>query len=298
LTRRAWLGPLAAAVLWAAPAAAQDDIKADPDADSAAARGKYVLHAAGCVTCHTPKAETAVPLSGGRALKTDFGTFNTPNITPHVQTGIGGWSEADFLRALRRGLAPDGTPYYPAFPYTSYAGMTEQDARDLFAYLKTVPPMVSQQPAHSLDFPFNLRLALWPWRWLFFRPEAFTPDPERSAAWNRGAYLVNHLGHCGECHTPRNLLGARRDGRAFAGNPEGPEDRKVPNITPHENDGIGDWDRSDIAFFLKTGFFPDGDVAGGGMSAVIQDSTSQLTDADLDAIATYLLALPPRPDAE
>lgn len=292
---------LAAALLlpWAGAAAQDlkdDEIQADPDAEDAAARGKYVLHAAGCVTCHTADAETAVPLTGGRALKTDFGTFNTPNITPHTGTGIGDWSEADFLRALRRGVAPNGSPYYPTFPYTHYAGMTDADARDLLAYLKTLPSVANDLPAHNLDFPYNVRVTLWPWRWLFFDGTAFTPDPDKPETWNRGAYLVRHLGHCGACHTPRNALGARRQGAALTGNPDGPEGRKVPNITPHETDGIGDWDKTDITFFLKTGFLPDGDVAGGGMSAVIRDSTSHLTDADLDAVATYLLSLPPRPD--
>lgn len=297
---RAALALAVAAVAWAGGVCAQDlagdDIEARPDADSALARGKYVMFAAGCITCHTAEAEDAVPLSGGRALATPFGTFHTPNITPHRELGIGRWSEGDFLRALRRGVSPDGAAYYPAFPYTSYTGMTARDARDLFAYLRSLQPVARAVPAHALKFPYSIRLALWPWRWLFFSDQAFTPDPDRSDAWNRGAYLVRHLGHCGECHTPRNAFGARIAERHLAGNPEGPEGKAVPNITPHERDGIGSWDTADIVFFLETGFFPDGDVAGGGMGAVIADSTGHLSDADREAIAAYLQSLPARPD--
>ncbi|RDD61998.1 hypothetical protein DRB17_10535 [Ferruginivarius sediminum] len=295
------LAPLLAAVAWTAAAPAQEltdgGVEAAPEADSAIARGKYILYAAGCVTCHSSEDEGAMPLAGGRALETPFGTFHTPNITPHQTMGIGQWSETDFLRALRRGLSRNGSPYYPAFPYTSYAGMTVQDARDLFSYLRSLQPVANAVPDHDLAFPYNFRLALWPWRWLYFDSAPFQPDPDRSAEWNRGAYLVNHLGHCGECHTPRNALGAKDEARHLAGNPEGPEGKAVPNITPHEANGVGDWDTADLTFFLKTGFLPDGDVAGGGMNSVIEDSTGHLTDADLNAIATYLQSLKPMADA-
>src|SRR5690606_5298101 len=160
---------------------------------------------------------------------------------------------------------------YPAFPYTSYAGMTEQDARDLFAYLSGLEPVRTEVPEHELDFPYALRPALWPWRWLYFEAAAFRPDPARDEAWNRGAYLVRHLGHCGECHTPRDFLGARIEERRLAGNPEGPNGKRVPNITPHPEDGIGGWSETDLTFFLETGFLPDGDVAGGSMAPVIRD---------------------------
>lgn len=300
LSGRQLASVLAIVLLGTAGAPAQDlpdnDVEAAPDADGAIARGKYILRAAGCVTCHTADKEEALPLAGGRRLVTPFGTFNTPNITPHQTLGVGQWSEMDFLRALTHGVSPAGRPYYPAFPYTSYAGMTPQDARDLFSYIRSLSPVANAVPQHELAFPYNIRMALWPWRWLYFEPVTFEPDPDKSKAWNRGAYLVNHLGHCGECHTPRNAFGAKNESRHLAGNPEGPEGKAVPNITPHADDGIGGWDTADITFFLKTGFLPDGDVAGGGMNSVIEDSTSHLTDRDLEAIATYLKAVEPVAD--
>ncbi|MEX0759359.1 MAG: cytochrome c [Tistlia sp.] len=281
-------------LLW--PLATDVAAQEPPAEEEAVARGRYLLHAAGCVTCHTAEAEDAVPLAGGRALQTPFGTFRTPNLTPDPETGLGGWSAAQFRAALREGLAPDGSPYYPAFPYPSYAGMTEADADDLFAYLQSLTPVRNAVPDHDLDFPFSLRPGLWAWRWLHFDAAPFAPDPEQGEAWNRGAYLVEHLGHCGECHTPRNFAGATEEARRLAGNPQGPEGKRVPNITPHQEDGIGAWDATDMTFFLETGFLPDGDVAGGAMAPVIKDSTSRLTAEDRAAIAAYLLALPPLPD--
>lgn len=286
----AWAAVLGAGLLGlaAVPAAGQEDGGPGP-----VERGAYLLRAAGCVTCHTAEAEDAVPLAGGRALETRFGTFRTPNITPDPETGIGAWSRAQFVRALRHGVSPAGGPYYPAFPYGSYAGMREDDAAAIFAYLQSLEPVTHEVGPHELEFPYGIRTAVWPWRWLYFEAAPFRRDPARSASWNRGAYLVRHLGHCGECHTPRNRLGARIESRHLSGNPEGPEGRRVPNITPHPEDGIGDWDRVDITFFLETGFDPGGDVAGGGMGAVISDATSGLTDADRGAIADYLLGLEP-----
>ncbi len=260
------------------------------------ARGRYLLHAGGCVTCHTAEAEDAVPLAGGRALETPFGTFHTPNLTPDPGTGLGTWSAADFRRALQHGEAPDGSPYYPAFPYLSYAGISDRDADALFAYLQSLEPVERPTRDHALDFPYGLRWGLWPWRWLYFEAGPFVPDPQRSDSWNRGAYLVENLGHCGECHTPRNLAGAPLEERRLAGTAEGPDGKAVPNITPHAEDGIGGWDETDVSFFLESGFLPDGDVAGGAMTAVIEDSTGQLTAEDRAAIAEYLLSLPPLPD--
>jgi mono/diheme cytochrome c family protein len=259
------------------------------------ARGKYLLRAAGCVACHTDEKGGGPPLAGGRALETPFGTFYTPNITPDPDTGLGGWAEEDFLRALGEGRDPQGRPYYPAFPYTSYRGMTEQDMKDLWAYLRSVPPADRANKPHELGFPYSLRFLADVWQWLYFEPAAFRPSPDRSDAWNRGAYLVRHLGHCGECHSPRGGLGALDGGRELAGNPEGPEGKKVPNITPHAKNGIGDWSKTDIAFFLKTGILPDGDVAGGAMEDVIRESTSRLSDEDRAAIAAYVQSLPAVP---
>lgn len=274
----------------AAPGAAAQDAAA-----SRVERGEYLLRAGGCVTCHTADAEDAEPLAGGRALDTPFGIFRTPNITPDAATGIGAWSRADFVRALKHGVSPDGDPYYPAFPYPSYAGMTDADAGALYAYLQSIEPVSRDVTPHDLDFPYGMRPLVWPWRWLFFDAGAFRENPQESASRNRGAYLVRHLGHCGECHTPRNRLGARIEALHLRGNPAAPEGRRAPNITPHPEDGIGDWSRVDITFFLETGFDPGGDVAGGGMGAVISDSTGRLTGADREAIADYLMGLAPAP---
>lgn len=279
-------------LLAAAPAAARQD-----DPGSRVEHGEYLVHAAGCVTCHSREGDDAVPLAGDRALETRYGTFRTPNITPDPDTGVGDWTEAEFVRALRHGVSPTGDPYYPAFPYPSYAGMTRADARAIFAYLQSLEPVSRAVASHDLHFPYNLRFMLWPWRWLFFETGAYQRDPERSARWNRGAYLVRHLGHCGECHTPRNWLGAKIEARHLAGNPDGPEGASVPNITPHPDDGIGAWSRVDLTFFLETGFQPDGDVVGKGMSAVVRDSTGKLTGADREAIADYLMAVEALPSA-
>jgi len=296
--RRAYRAIGLVAALGLAPVAAdaqQDGETGAEDDRGRVERGQYLIRAGGCITCHSKDGDDAVPLAGGRALETRFGTFHTPNITPDSATGIGDWTAEDFVRALTRGIAPDGAPYYPAFPYPSYAGIRESDARAMFAYLQSIDPVRREVPPHELDVPYNLRTAVWGWRWLFFDAGTFRPDPAKSRTWNRGAYLVRHLGHCGECHTPRNRLGATIAEQHLAGNPAGPEGTTVPNITPHDDAGIGDWDATDITFFLETGFLPNGDVAGSGMSAVIRDGTRHLTDADRTAIATYLLRVEPKP---
>ena len=277
---------LAAFALVAAAAAA-------PAGEAEVARGEYVFHAAGCVSCHTDAAGGGLALAGGRALKTPFGVFRTPNITPDVQTGIGGWSDADFLRALRQGTRPDGSHYFPAFPYTSYTRMTEGDILALKAYLFSRPAVSRRNQAHDLDPPFGWRFLLGAWKLLFFDQGAFAPEPERSAEWNRGAYLVIALGHCGECHTARNVMGARRTAKALAGNATGPDGRSVPNITPHKETGIGDWSEADIVMLLKTGLRPNFDNVQGAMAEVIDDGLKHLSDDDLRAIAVYLRALEP-----
>ena len=256
-------------------------------------RGEYVFRAAGCASCHTDVAAGGPELGGGRALDTPFGVFRTPNITPDLETGIGGWSDQDFLRALRQGVAPDGSHYFPAFPYTSYTKMTEGDALALKAYLFSRPAVAQRNQPHDLDPPFAWRFLLGGWKLLFFDPGAFEPDPAREAEWNRGAYLVTALGHCGECHTVRNVMGAPRTSKALAGTAEGPDGRSVPNITPHRDTGIGSWSESDIAGLLKTGFKPDFDNVQGAMGEAIDDGLSYLTDDDRRAIAVYLRALDP-----
>jgi len=260
------------------------------------ARGEYVLRLGGCVTCHTDEKNGGAFLAGGRALGSPFGTFYTSNITPDPETGIGGWSTGAFVRAMTQGISPDGHPYCPAFPYTSYTRMQLDDLVDLKAYLDTVEPVANQVPRHDVSFPFGFRPLLNGWQLLFFDEGTFQPDPDRSELWNRGAYIVNGPGHCVECHTPRNALGASERDRFLAGNRNGPDGKPVPNITPHEEDGIGQWSKSDLTFALKTSILPDGDVLGGAMAEVVEDATSHWTDQDREAVAEYLLTVEPRED--
>jgi mono/diheme cytochrome c family protein len=258
-------------------------------------RGEYLVHAGGCIACHTDDDGHGPYLAGGRALKTLFGTFYPPNITPDPETGIGRWSDDDFVRAFREGVNPEGENLYPVFPYTSYTGVTRGDLLAIKAYLFSLPPVHHPNRPHDLPWYLSFRWLLWGWKWFNFEPGVFKPDPARSAVWNRGAYLVEHLGHCGECHTPRNWMGGLERSRALAGNPDGPEDGRVPDITPDRKTGIGTWSVSDIDYFLQTGMLPDGDFAGGAMSSVIDDNTSYLTAADRKAIAEYLKSVPALP---
>lgn len=256
-------------------------------------RGEYVFNAAGCAGCHTDVKTKGPPLAGGRVLATPFGSFYSPNITPNQIHGIGSWSQEDFIAALRQGIAPDGTPYYPSFPYTSFTGMSGSDIVDLWTYVSTRPAVPRTDERHKLQFPFNLRILMWGWRALFFREGPIEADPNRSEEWNRGSYLVRALSHCGECHTPRNAFGAVDHGRELGGNPEGPNGKSVPNITPDDATGIGSWSDEEIVDFLSIGMTPEGDFAGGAMTEVIDQSTSKLNDADRRAIAVYIKALPP-----
>ncbi len=261
-------------------------------------RGAYLVRAGGCITCHTAESDDAVPLAGGRAIESPFGTFYSPNITPDVATGIGAWSDEDFVRAFHDGDNPDGDAYFPAFPFTAYTGVSRADLLDMKAWLFSLEPVERENREHDLPPFMGSRLAAGVWQSRYFEPGRFSPDPGRSGAWNRGAYLVRHLGHCGECHTPRRRLGALEADRELAGNPEGPGDERIPNITPHREDGIGRWSASDIEYFLDIGMLPDGDFTGSSMAAVIEDNTSHLTREDRLAIAAYLMALPPLPDRE
>lgn len=250
-----------------------------------ASRGEYILHMSGCAACHTTDSGTF--LAGGRRLKTPFGDFIVPNITPDRATGIGGWSEDDLVRAMTEGISPTGGHYYPSFPYTSYTRMRREDIADLKAYLDTVPAVASAAGPHELGFPFSVRIGNFFWKLLFFAPGEFRPDLARDMEWNRGAYIVNGPGHCGECHTPRNFMGGIDGARALAGAtlPEG-DGGKVPAIA-----GLG-WSVDDIEYGLETGFTPDGDVLGSSMADVITENTSKLSAADRRAIAVYLKSLP------
>jgi mono/diheme cytochrome c family protein len=259
-------------------------------------RGEYVLRLGGCASCHTDEKNGGAFLAGGRPLGSPFGTFYTSNITPDPETGLDGWSTGAFVRAMTEGIGPRGHPYFPAFPYPSYTHMTRQDLIDLKAYLDTVEPVANQVPGHELDFPFGFRPLLEGWQLLFFEDGTFEPDPDRSDAWNRGAYIVNGPGHCSECHTPRNALGAPERDRFLAGTRDGPDGKPVPNITPHK-DGIGEWTKGDLAFAFQTSILPDGDVFGGAMGEVVKDGLSHLSRDDLEAIAEYLQTVEPLPDA-
>jgi mono/diheme cytochrome c family protein len=255
-------------------------------------RGLYLSKAAGCLGCHTEANEKAQPYAGGRALKTPFGTFYGPNITPHPQAGIGRWSEQDFIRALREGRRPDGAHYYPAFPYPSFTQIADADLRDLWAYFRSIPQSSRANQPHELNFPFAWRWLVWGWKLLFFRPGAMVPDPSRNAVVNRGSYLVNALGHCGECHTPRNFLGGPKRSRHLAG-AKLAEGGGAPNLTPAR---LKDKSDAEIKDFLVTAMTPDGDVAAESMAEVVRNTTGQLTPQDLDALVAYLRSVPPLPD--
>ena len=272
-----------AAALFALPSAAQEDAGAE---DSP---GAYVFHAAGCHGCHTAK--DGVALAGGRALETPFGTFFSPNITPDVEHGIGAWSLEDFRRALREGIGPDGTTYYPSFPYDNFTRMSDADIAALYGYLMAQPASANVPPEHDLSFPFSMRSLLVVWRALYFE-EGPRPDAGLDPQLARGRYLADALTHCGACHTPRTMLGGSDDDLYLAGNAQGPEGEKVPNITPDKATGIGDWSEGDLLFLLKAGMMPDGDVVSGSMAEVVQESTRHYTDEDIAALIAWMGAIP------
>lgn len=261
-------------------------------AESNAARGAYLANAADCIACHTDSEHGGRAYAGGRAIATPFGTFYSPNITPDPDTGIGRWSEAQFLRALRDGVRPDGGNFYPVFPYTSFTKIVDADARAIWAYLLSLPPVRHRNRRQDVSFPFSWRPLLTVWKLLFFDRGPFRPNPDRSATYNRGAYLVTALAHCGECHTPRNWLGASEPRLFLAGTAHGPDGTPVPNITSDRDTGIGNWSVDDIAGLLTDGHTPDFDFVGGAMAGVVK-STARLTDADRRAIAIYLKSVPP-----
>lgn len=275
MTRRALILALALTVV------------ASPTAAVEALRGAYVFKAAGCAGCHTAKAdrEAKVIGAGGRALKTPFGIFYSPNITPDLDTGIGTWSLHDFQRALHKGRAPDGSAYFPVFPYPRYTAMTDGDVGDLWAYLRTLPAVRRTNQSHDVAAPMGWRLAAKAWQALFFTPTKAVPP-------TRGAYLVNVLGHCGECHTPRDVFGVLDDARALAGTRTGPHGGAVPNLTPDKASGIGKWSEGDLQTLFTLGMQPNLDFAGDGMGEVVSNTTSHWTNADRAAVIAYLKSLP------
>ena len=252
--------------------------------------GRVLFAAGGCASCHaTPGQDDRTRLGGGLALESPFGTFHAPNISPHTRDGIGNWGVKDFVDAMATGTSPSGQHYYPSFPYTSYRLMPPRALADLFAYIRTLPQVEGRAPGHDLRFPFNIRRVVGGWKLLFFDGTPFRPDPAKSAEWNRGAYLVNGPGHCAECHSTRNALGAIVQSTRFTGGPDPEGKGTVPNITQAEN-ALGKWSKEEIAELLKTGFTPGFDSVGGSMAAVVRN-TSQLPDADRLAMAEYLKSL-------
>jgi mono/diheme cytochrome c family protein len=253
-----------------------------------------MFYAGGCPACHAvpnkdPEKFDPTRLGGGLGLHSPFGTFYVPNISPDPNDGIGKWSEAEFVTAMLKGTSPQGTHYFPAFPYTSYQRMKIADLRDLFAHLKTLPPVQGKVRDHDVPFPFNVRRSLGGWKFLFLDGKPFEPDPAKSAQWNRGAYLVNGPGHCAECHSPRTIIGNIISSQRFGGGPNPEGEGWVPNITQKR---LKDWSEKDIAYLLETGSLPDGDVVGGAMTPVIRN-TSKLMPEDRAAMAVYLKSLAP-----
>ncbi|MGR3495862.1 c-type cytochrome [Citreimonas sp.] len=275
----------AAGVAWWVTAPASVDASHLAGLEQDAARGEAVFHAAGCASCHhAENAEDDAVLAGGQAFETEFGTFYAPNISPHPEAGIGAWSLADFAGAVRQGVSTDGTHLYPAFPYTAYAQMTDQDLVDLWAYMQTLPSDETANRPHDVGFPFNIRSGIGVWKALYADRGWVVNVPSEL---ERGRYLVEALGHCGECHTPRNALGALDRSAWMQGAPNPSGRGTIPALTP---DSLT-WSAADIAYYLETGFTPDYDSAGGHMAAVV-DNFAKLPAADREAVAAYIKALP------
>jgi mono/diheme cytochrome c family protein len=256
-------------------------------------RGEMVFWQSGCSSCHAaPKSEgdDRLKLGGGLVLKSDFGNFHAPNVSMDMDDGIGAWGFIDFANAMQRGVSPDGEHYYPAFPYVSYARMQLADIADLWAYFKTLPEVKGVQPDHELPFPFNIRRSLGGWKFLFFKEGPVLEIADASNAVKRGQYLVEGPGHCGECHTPRNLLGGAKLGQWLAGAPNPEGEGIIPNITTGEG-GIGPWKESEIASVMDDGITPDFDSLGGSMASVVRN-WSHVGPEDRAAVAAYLKAIP------
>jgi mono/diheme cytochrome c family protein len=252
-------------------------------------RGMYVSYAAGCATCHT----RGDFLAGGRSIHTPAGTFYTPNITPDPQHGIGSWTEENFARALREGIGSTGEHLYPACPYPSFSKMTEQDRSGLWVYLLSQRAVPQEDREHALPWFLSSRELLSTWKRGWFEPGRYVRDPTKSKQWNRGAYLVDVLGHCGECHTPRSTLGRSQKDYYLAGAHRGPERLAIPNITPDRQTGIGRWSEDELKRFLYSGERPDGSFAPGLMQEVLHTSVTHLTEDDRQAIVVYLRSVPP-----
>lgn len=257
------------------------------------ARGAYLARAGDCMACHT--ARGGAPYAGGRALETPFGTLYAPNITSDRATGIGGWTADDFWHALHNGKSKDGRLLYPAFPYTNYTRVTRADSDALFAYLRSLPPRQVRNRPHALRFPYDSQLALAGWRLLYFKPGVFEPETSRDARWNRGAYLVEGLGHCSACHSTRNRLGA--SGEGLEGGLIPTIGWYAPSLTSDAEAGLGRWKEEHIVQLLRTGVAPGASVTG-PMAEVVAQSLQHLSREDLGAMAAYLKTLPGGPARE
>jgi mono/diheme cytochrome c family protein len=260
--------------------------QAEPSAETIA-RGKALADAAGCASCHT--ADPAKPFAGGKRIDTPFGGIYSPNLTPDRDTGLGAWSDDDFYRALRHGIAPDGSRYYPAFPYPNFTKLIRDDILAIRAYLATLAPISNRPPQAELRWPLNYRVLMRGWDFLFFRPGIFEPDQQKSPEWNRGGYLVEGAAHCGTCHTPKNLFGADKRGRAYGGGFV--QGWFAPRLDSAERAGLKSWSADDIVEYLQSGRNGKSH-AGGLMAEVVVHSTSLMSDADVRAIAVYLKDLP------
>ena len=254
------------------------------------AKGQYLTRAADCEACHTTPG--GKPFTGGLAFQLPFGTLYSPNITPDTQTGIGAWSDDEFVSALQKGVGKDGKHYYPAFPYTSYTLMPREDILAIKAYLGSLAPVNQAPPDNAIGFPFNQRWGMAIWNLMFASDQRFVPDPQQSAEWNRGAYLVQGPGHCGECHSPRNLFQAVDSSKSLAGAAIG--NWQAYNISSDHQYGVGGWPRDVLTTYLATGQAPGYAMAGGPMSDVVEHSLRFLTPADIQAVAVYLQGSPAR----
>jgi mono/diheme cytochrome c family protein len=282
------------ATAWSTPVA---EAGGGPAPDARAA-GQYLAQAGNCFSCHT--ARGGQPFAGGVPFFTEFGTLYSSNITPSREAGIGSWTEADFARAMRSGIGKDGEHLYPAFPYTAFTKLSDADLHQLFVYLRTLTPVASRPPANEMKFPLNMRLSLTGWKLFFFKEGPFEPHPELNARQNRGAYLVEALGHCSACHSPRNMLGAEASAGYLSGGAMYDYVRNgdirpwsTANLTP-SGSGLKHWSSEDIVRYLKTGYSPRA-VAFGPMKEVVANSTRYLSDEDALAIAEYLKSLPAIP---
>jgi mono/diheme cytochrome c family protein len=262
--------------------------KAGPDSNNIVARGEYLARAGDCIACHTaPEGRT---FAGGRPMPTPFGTLYSSNITSDRETGIGKWTAEDFYITMHRGRFPDGGLIYPAMPFASYTKVTRVDSDAIFAYLKSLPPVSQKNREHDLRFPYNNRQLILGWRTLYFSEGEYKPDPNKSAEWNRGAYLVEGLGHCGMCHSPINALGGTSQSDAFKGGLIPMQNWYAPSLTSNREAGLGDWSIKDITDLLKTGVSARG-VVYGPMAEVVHNSLQYLTDEDTKAMAIYLKSI-------